>query len=460
MAFDTQILENAGIQLIDGDRGQNYPKQEHFKNSGYCLFLSAKNVTSNGFEFEERSFIDKERDALLRAGKLQRGDIVLTTRGTIGNVVYYGDSIPFDCIRINSGMIIVRADDTVWNRRFLYFLFASSYMQDQIAALTTGSAVPQLPARDLKKFKLPIISRNTQDAFDKVVGDFTEKSQLNRRINQTLEAMAQAIFKSWFVDFDPVKAKIAAIEQGQDPLRAAMRAISGKTDAELDLVPREHHDQLAATAALFPDAMEESELWEIPKGWGIKSVSNIARFATGKIEVSSLTVENYISTENMLENRGGISHASSLPAVATVPTFESGNVLVSNIRPYFKKIWLARLDGGRSNDVLCFEAKEDGCQEFLYNLLYQDIFFEFMMRTSKGAKMPRGDKEAIAGWKFPCAPLELRKAFSKKVRTFYSYIQSINLESKQLSELRDTLLPKLLSGDLSVADSEMKRVGK
>lgn len=302
--------------------------------------------------------------------------------------------------------------------------------------------------------------REVMRAITNILGGLDDKIDLNRRINQTLETMAQAIFKSWFVDFDPVKAKIAAIEQGEDPLRAAMCAISGKTDTELDQMPREHHNQLAATAALFSDAMEESELWEIPKGWGIKSVSNIARFATGKVEVPSLTVENYISTENMLENRGGISHASSLPVVATVPTFESGNVLVSNIRPYFKKIWLARFDGGRSNDVLCFEAKEDGCQEFLYNLLYQDIFFEFMMRTSKGAKMPRGDKEAIAGWKFPCAPLELRKAFSKKVRTFYSYIESINLESKQLSELRDTLLPKLLSGDLSVADSEMKRVGR
>ncbi len=261
--------------------------------------------------------------------------------------------------------------------------------------------------------------------------------------------MAQAIFKSWFVDFDPVKAKIAAIEQGQDPLRAAMRAISGKTDAELDQMPREHHDQLVATAALFPDAMEESVLGEIPKGWSIKSVSDLARFATGKIEVLSLTVENYISTENMLENRGGISRATSIPAVATVPTFKSGNVLISNIRPYFKKIWLARFDGGRSNDVLCFEAKEKGSEELLYNLLYQDDFFEFMMRTSKGAKMPRGDKDAIAGWTFPCASPELRCTFSEIVRPFYSHIENLNLESQQLSQLRDTLLPKLLSGELS-----------
>ncbi len=372
-----------------------------------------------------------------------KGPGVVTGRyGTIGEVFYIdGDFWP-----LNTTLYV--CDFKGSDPRFIsYFLRTLDFQ-----AYSDKGAVPGVNRNHLHTAKVRIPALPVQKAIARILDALDSKIDLNHRINQTLEAMAQAIFKSWFIDFDPVKARIAAIEQGQDPLRAAMRAISGKTDAELDQMPREHHDQLAATAALFSDAMEESELWEIPKGWGIKSVSNIARFATGKIEVSSLTVENYISTENMLENRGGISHASSLPAVATVPTFESGNVLVSNIRPYFKKIWLARFDGGRSNDVLCFEAKEDGCQEFLYNLLYQDIFFEFMMRTSKGAKMPRGDKEAIAGWKFPCAPLELRKTFSKKVRTFYSYIESINLESKQLSELRDTLLPKLLSGDLSVAD--------
>ncbi|WP_271014340.1 restriction endonuclease subunit S [Pseudomonas aeruginosa] len=334
-----------------------------------------------------------------------KGPGVVTGRyGTIGEVFYIdGDFWP-----LNTTLYV--CDFKGSDPRFIsYFLRTLDFQ-----AYSDKGAVPGVNRNHLHTAKVRIPALPVQKAIARILDALDSKIDLNHRINQTLEAMAQAIFKSWFIDFDPVKARIAAIEQGQDPLRAAMRAISGKTDAELDQMPREHHDQLAATAALFSDAMEESELWEIPKGWGIKSVSNIARFATGKIEVSSLTVENYISTENMLENRGGISHASSLPAVATVPTFESGNVLVSNIRPYFKKIWLARFDGGRSNDVLCFEAKEDGCQEFLYNLLYQDIFFEFMMRTSKGAKMPRGDKEAIAGWKFPCAPLELRKAFSKK----------------------------------------------
>lgn len=313
-----------------------------------------------------------------------KGPGVVTGRyGTIGEVFYIdGDFWP-----LNTTLYV--CDFKGSDPRFIsYFLRTLDFQ-----AYSDKGAVPGVNRNHLHTAKVRIPALPVQKAIARILDALDSKIDLNHRINQTLEAMAQAIFKSWFIDFDPVKARIAAIEQGQDPLRAAMRAISGKTDAELDQMPREHHDQLAATAALFSDAMEESELWEIPKGWGIKSVSNIARFATGKIEVSSLTVENYISTENMLENRGGISHASSLPAVATVPTFESGNVLVSNIRPYFKKIWLARFDGGRSNDVLCFEAKEDGCQEFLYNLLYQDIFFrvhDAHVKRGKNAKRGQG----------------------------------------------------------------------
>lgn len=351
--------------------------------------------------------------------------------------------------------IVMAAKAPEYDEDYVYYLARHPDFRAFAEARMEGTSGRQRVSwQALSDFSFPFPSSDQRKVIGSILRKIDDKIHLNRRINQTLEAMAQAIFKSWFVDFDPVKAKIAAIEQGQDPLRAAMRAISGKTDAELDQMPSEHHVQLAATAALFPDAMEESVLGEIPKGWSIKSVSDLARFATGKIEVLSLTVENYISTENMLENRGGISRATSIPAVATVPTFKSGNVLISNIRPYFKKIWLARFDGGRSNDVLCFEAKEKGSEELLYNLLYQDDFFEFMMRTSKGAKMPRGDKDAIAGWTFPCASPELRCAFSEIVRPFYSHIENLNLESQRLSELRDTLLPKLLSGELSAIETK------
>lgn len=292
-----------------------------------------------------------------------------------------------------------------------------------------------------------------QEQLVKVFRDLDDKINLNRRINQTLEAMAQAIFKSWFVDFDPVKAKIAAIAEGRDPLRAAMSAISGKPDAELDALPPEQYAQLAATAALFPDEMEASELGEIPRGWAFKSVADITQFASGKVDVSSLDEDIYISTENMLENRAGVTRATSLPSVITVPSFKAGQILVSNIRPYFKKIWMARFDGGRSPDVLAFEPADSQWAEFLYNLMYQDAFFEFMTRTAKGAKMPRGDKEAIMGWKFPCPVELLMVTFSEKVRPHYVHIESLISQSKSLTELRDTLLPKLISGELSVTDA-------
>ena len=155
----------------------------------------------------------------------------------------------------------------------------------------------------------------------------------------------------------------------------------------------------------------------------------------------------------MLENRGGVSRATSLPSVATVPSFKTGQILVSNIRPYFKKILLSHFDGGRSPDVLAFESIVPQSTEFLYNLMYQDAFFEFMTRTAKGAKMPRGDKDAIMGWRFPCPDEALMVYFSEKVRPYYEYINSLKSENDSLAELRDTLLPKLLSGELSVTDA-------
>ena len=110
-----KTFEEAPFDIIDGDRGNNYPKQSDFYKQGYCLFINTKNVTDKGFNFNECKFITKEKDLSLRKGKLQREDIILTTRGTIGNIAYYNNKIPFENIRINSGMLILRA-----NKEFLF----------------------------------------------------------------------------------------------------------------------------------------------------------------------------------------------------------------------------------------------------------------------------------------------------------------------------------------------------
>ena len=130
--------------MIDGDCGKNYPKQEEFLDEGYCLFLNAKNVTDKGFNFETKMFISKEKDEILKKGKLQRGDVVLTTRGTVGNVAFYSDNVPFDNIRINSGMLILRSEKDLLNE-FLYYVLNSNFFKQQIYTFKSGTAQPQLP---------------------------------------------------------------------------------------------------------------------------------------------------------------------------------------------------------------------------------------------------------------------------------------------------------------------------
>ena len=128
------------------------------------------------------------------------------------------------------------------------------------------------------------------------------------------------------------------------------------------------------------------------------SLDNICTFGKDKINVSSLTLENYISTENMLPNKAGVTVASTLPTVTQTQRYVRGDVLVSNIRPYFKKIWFADKDGGCSNDVLVFKSKENIDKRYLYYVLANDEFFNYSMATSKGTKMPRGDKISIMAY--------------------------------------------------------------
>ncbi|WP_034892300.1 restriction endonuclease subunit S [Gillisia sp. Hel_I_29] len=139
--------------IEDGDRGKNYPKKEEFSNDGYCLFLNAGNVTKSGFDFSNNSFVTKEKDELLRKGKLKRKDVVMTTRVTVGNIGYYNDKLDFENVRINSGMVILR------NPRISFFLYTkmkSAEMKDLIINHLSGSAQPQLPITDIKRMKFPM----------------------------------------------------------------------------------------------------------------------------------------------------------------------------------------------------------------------------------------------------------------------------------------------------------------
>lgn len=152
--WEVGTIASSAIEVIDGDRGSNYPTQDEFTSEGFCLFLSATNVTKTGFVFESMQFISQEKDECLGTGKLRRNDVVVTTRGTVGNIAYYDDTVPFLDIRLNSGMLILRNNDSEISSRYFYHSYKNYLFRREYERVVSGSAQPQLPSRDLKKFRV------------------------------------------------------------------------------------------------------------------------------------------------------------------------------------------------------------------------------------------------------------------------------------------------------------------
>ena len=194
---DTELLT-----IIDGDRGKNYPKQSDFLLEGHCLFLNTKNVRPDGFNFETTMFIDKEKDNALRKGKLTRRDVILTTRGTIGNIALYDSSVKYDHIRINSGMLIFRPNERIITSEYLFKVLLSPLVKLQIAKYTSGAAQPQLPIKTLVNFTIPVpplpeqkrivaILDEAFEGIDRAIAN-TEKNLANAR--ELFESYLNAIF--------------------------------------------------------------------------------------------------------------------------------------------------------------------------------------------------------------------------------------------------------------------------
>ena len=191
------------LQIIDGDRGKNYPKKSDFLKEGYCLFLNTKNVRPNGFDFKTTMFITKKKDDALGNGKLQRNDVLLTTRGTIGNIAVYGEDVPFKNIRINSGMLIFRPNTKLITPGYLYTIFQSGIMKFQIKKYVSGAAQPQLPIKTLVNFSIPVLkSLSEQKSIVKKLDELSEKTKRLEEIYKQkladLEELKKSILKQAF----------------------------------------------------------------------------------------------------------------------------------------------------------------------------------------------------------------------------------------------------------------------
>jgi len=178
------------IQLVDGDRGKNYPKKSDYLDAGYCLYLSTKNVRPFGFLFDDEVYISKEKHEQLRSGTLSKGDIVLTTRGTIGNVAFYDETIPYKVVRINSGMLILRIkEDVKLNPTYLMKYIQSPDFEKQRKEKVTGTAQPQLPGGTLKDFIVSV--PNTLEEQNEIVNEIDKHFSIIDKLESVVQKSIQ-----------------------------------------------------------------------------------------------------------------------------------------------------------------------------------------------------------------------------------------------------------------------------
>ena len=184
-------------EIIDGDRGKNYPKQEDFFDEEYCLFLNAKNVTNHGFDFSECMFVTKEKDESLRKGKLKRGDIVLTTRGTLGNLAFYTDAVPYENVRINSGMVILRMNKQIIDEEFFIEQFRMQ-IDDIKKTIASGSAQPQLPISTMNKILVIMPDIKEQKLFSSFVAQVDKSKVAVQKALDEVQLLFDSLMQKYF----------------------------------------------------------------------------------------------------------------------------------------------------------------------------------------------------------------------------------------------------------------------
>lgn len=393
MKFDITQLCDVDIEVIDGDRGKNYPHQDELFDSGYCLFLSAKNVTQNGFLFGDNQFITQEKDELLNNGNLIRGDIVITTRGTVGNVAIYSDDVPFDNIRINSGMLIIRCGNNIDNY-FLYQVLRSKWFYNQIISIQSGSAQPQLPKSHFLKMTIPMPDMETQRKIAVVLSRLGDKISVNTAINENLEQQAQAIFEEWLLSCE-TEIRIGDL-----------------CDNILDYTP--------------------------------------CNFENVVLINSSDVTRGHFDHHNLSPNSDLKGHFKK--------RFKKNDILYSEIRP--KNLHYAYCSFEPDNYIAStrlmiirnIESKVSSSILYRY-LMLKNVFEEFTLKTeSRSGTFPQGRFEDMANIIVPYSNIEKQKEINSLIENIHNQIWNNDMENQRLSALRDTLLPKLMNGEIDVSE--------
>ncbi len=354
----------------------------------------------------------------------ESGDLLFCVRGSTTGRMNWADRQ----YAIGRGIAAIRAKTNSKDTFFVYCCICES--MKRLLSFTSGSVFPNLSTGDINAFEIPWPEENIRARIVHILGALDDKIELNRRINRTLEKMAAAIFKSWFIDFDPVHAKAEGRDTGLPP----------------------------EIANLFPSAFEDSELGPIPKGWKVKPLPD-AIDINPKRTLAKGTLAPFLEMSNM-PTRGPSPDAWRLREMGSGMKFVNGDTLVARITPCLengKTAFVDFLAGGEvgwgSTEYIVLRPLGEIPPIFAYLLARTTEFRNFaiqQMSGSSGRQRVAADsltKYQIVG---PEVDSPVFRAFGQVVTPFFQRISSTSRQSRNLSKMRDTLLPKLMSGDIDV----------
>ncbi len=373
-----------------------------------------------------------EHDARrLQRYRVRTGDIVYSRRGDVEKRALIG--LREDGWLCGTGCLRVRLGENGADPRYASYYLGHPAVREWIVRHAHGATMPNLNTAILSACPFVAPPLPEQRAIAHILGTLDDKIELNRRTNATLEAMARALFQSWFVDFDPVRAKMEGRDTG---------------------LPKE-------VADLFPARLVDSVTGEIPMGWIAATLGAIAASPRRGIDPASVVADTpYIGLEHMPRRSLALVDWGRAASVSSNKTaFDKGNILFGKLRPYFHKVGIAPANGVCSTDIVVLRARTRSWSAFVLACVSSSAFVDHTSRTSTGTKMPRTSWRTMANYEL-CQPTDaIAMAFQRVVSPMLERIVANVHESRALAGLRDALLPKLISGEIPVCDAE-KRVGE
>ena len=438
------VLEDALDALIDY-RGKTPKKVD----KGIPL-ITAKVVKSGRILPMDEFIADEDYESWMVRGIPQISDIVVTTEAPLGEVAQIKNAN----VALAQRIVTLRGKVDFLENDFLLFLMQSDFVQNQLEARATGSTVKGIKQSELRKIILPIPPIVEQKCIGKILSDLDDKIHLNNQINQTLESIAQAIFKSWFIDFDPVRAKITAKQEGKDTELAAMCAISSKSEVEIQQMSDDDFTELQATAALFPDELVESELGEVPKGWEVGKLQEVIDLNPRRT-LKKDSLAPYLDMKNV-RTQGHLVDEVILRNMTSGTKFINGDTLLARITPCLENGKTAYVDflldnevGWGSTEFIVLRPKEHLPTALGYFIARQENFRTLAIQSMTGTSgRQRANADTLANQSWLIYPADLMIVFDKYAGKYLTHIKNNGLQNGILKNIRDALLPKLLSGEL------------